>query len=306
MKYASLVYTTSSNLGDQIQSLALEQFLPFVDQKFDRDYLHEVNVTEKHLLIMQGWFSHYPERCFPPAECIIPVFFGFHISDWNNSWEHFLKPPNVEYLKKHEPIGCRDQQTANILSKNGINSFYSKCLTLTFPTRTKSPVKGKVFLVDVEGIPIPESIKNNAIVIHHDVIPIWGEEIKLLMAKQLLKTYREEANLIITTRLHAALPCIAMGIPVVFFGNSDDYRTSIIKDLGIPINPLPKKTSKKPKILKIVSRLPQYKSMISRNIEKQMEKTNWYPKPLSIEDEKLKIIERLKLNIEAKIKISGK
>jgi hypothetical protein len=46
--------------------------------------------------------------------------------------------------------------------------------------------------------------------------------------------------------------------------------------------------------------------MISRNIEKQMEKTNWYPKPLSIEDEKLKIIERLKLNIEAKIKISGK
>jgi len=44
--------------------------------------------------------------------------------------------------------------------------------------------------------------------------------------------YEEEASLVITTRLHTALPCMAMGIPVVFFGSPTDGRTSIVRDIG--------------------------------------------------------------------------
>jgi hypothetical protein len=44
--------------------------------------------------------------------------------------------------------------------------------------------------------------------------------------------YKEQASLVITNRLHTALPCMAMGIPVVFFGSRADGRTSIINDIG--------------------------------------------------------------------------
>ena len=47
----------------------------------------------------------------------------------------------------------------------------------------------------------------------------------------------------VTSRLHCALPCIAMGIPVIFFGNPLDYRVSIIGELGIKIYEIPKNNS---------------------------------------------------------------
>jgi hypothetical protein len=55
---------------------------------------------------------------------------------------------------------------------------------------------------------------------------------KLKYAQDLIEFYRDNARLIITTRLHCALPCIAMGIPVVFFGDPTDFRTRIVKDIG--------------------------------------------------------------------------
>ncbi|NVN94418.1 MAG: polysaccharide pyruvyl transferase family protein [Bacteroidetes bacterium] len=305
MKYASLIYTTSSNLGDQIQSIAIEQFLPSIDAKFDRDYLSEVSNKEKHLLIMQGWFSHLPEKCFPPSDSIIPVFFGFHITDWNESIEYFLKPLSVDYLKHHEPIGCRDKKTMEMLIEKGVDAFYSKCLTLTFPKREIEPENGKVFLVNVDGIDIPESIRKDSISLSHYVYSFWDEEVKYLMAKKIIELYRDEAKLIVTTKLHCALPCIAMGIPVVFFGNPDDYRTSIIKDLNIPIYPIPEKIVYKP-----ISFTQRIKSKLynklrinqQAEIANKVTTINWNPIPVSIEQEKEKIINNIKSLIAKTIK----
>jgi hypothetical protein len=55
---------------------------------------------------------------------------------------------------------------------------------------------------------------------------------KLKYARDLIEFYRDNGRLVITTRLHCALPCIAMGIPVVFFGDPTDFRTSIVRDIG--------------------------------------------------------------------------
>jgi hypothetical protein len=65
----------------------------------------------------------------------------------------------------------------------------------------------------------------------HQVAPL-GHATTLPYAEALLKMYRETARLVITTRLHAALPCIAMGIPVIFFGSAADGRTAIVRDIG--------------------------------------------------------------------------
>ncbi|MHB9292886.1 hypothetical protein Holit_01999 [Hollandina sp. SP2] len=42
-----------------------------------------------------------------------------------------LSPAGIKYLKKHEPIGCRDYGTVKLLGKYGINAYFSGCLTLT-------------------------------------------------------------------------------------------------------------------------------------------------------------------------------
>ncbi len=239
MKFACFKYNRSYNLGDEIQSLAAEQFLPRIDTQIDRDSLGCFSNSEKYLVIMNGWFSYYPVNCFPPSDSIVPVFIGFHITDFNDTAKWFLSPKCVEYFKRNDPIGCRDKRTVECLAAKGVKSFYSKCLTLTFPKRKFEPKKGKVFLVDASHIPVPEFLHKQAITISHSTHDIYGHEIKMLMAKRLLTTYRNEARLVITTRLHCALPCVAMGVPVIFFGNSNDYRISVLGDLNIAINRLP-------------------------------------------------------------------
>jgi hypothetical protein len=308
MKYASLIYSSSYNLGDQIQSLAAEQFLPGIDARFDRDYLREAMPDDQYLLIMQGWFSHYPERCFPPSDRILPVFFGFHITDWNQSWDYFLQPQVLDYLKLHEPIGCRDQHTAAKLSQHGINAYYSSCLTLTFPTREKAPLNGKIYTVDVAEDLIPIALRKECVPISQNVQPLWSEGIKNDMAKHLLKTYKDNARLMITTKLHAALPCIAMGIPVIFFGNTGDYRISVIKDLGIPIHAIPERKQGNKYANFIRTRLLSSRMEESRREYKWQQKLDswidWNPAPVSFESRKSEIISNLRKQMELVIRKS--
>ena len=186
MKYGGFSFENLNNIGDQIQSIAAEQFLP-------------------------------PERCFPPSKNIEALFWGFHVTDWNNSWEYVLKLQSLEYLKKKEPIGCRDQMTMNRLRENGIDSFYSRCLTLTFPKRQVEPKEGWNIIVDAQHLPIHDKILNRSIIVSHKVPNNLPENMKFIYARYLINLYKESARLIVTTRLHCALPCIAMGIPVIFF-----------------------------------------------------------------------------------------
>jgi hypothetical protein len=105
------------------------------------------------------------------------------------------------------------------------------CMTLTFPQRESPPRDGKVFLVDATSIAVPRSLRKGAVKMSHTIAPI-GHEQTLPYARRLLELYRDTARLVITTRLHTALPCIAMGIPVVFFHSNSDGRTSIVRDIG--------------------------------------------------------------------------
>jgi len=236
MKYAGFKYNYLNNIGDHIQSLAVEQFLPKVNIRINRDSLSLNTVNDPVLLVMNGWFSHTPGVCFPPNRNIIGLFWGFHVTDWNNSWEYLLKPSSLSYLRKFEPIGCRDTETMRRLTKAGIDSFYSKCLTLTFPKRKSVPKNGINILVDADHIPLPASIKKDSLSVSHQVPWRLSENIKFIYARHLLHLYGERAKLIVTTRLHCALPCVAMGIPVVFFGDEKDYRISLLKDVGLKIN----------------------------------------------------------------------
>ena len=236
IKYCSLRYSTP-NIGDEIQSLAFERFLPRVDERLDRDFLNDVpDEGEKRILIMNGWFTHRPQN-WPPSAAIKPIFIGFHITYHHDCMSYLLAEQSIEYFKQHEPIGCRDSATRDMLNKKGVDAYYSKCATLTFPKRDFSPRRGRVFIVNGrEYTPkIPAALKSGAIRISHDVPIVYGPAIKFAIAKRFLALYRNNADLVITTKLHCALPCIAYGIPVIFFGESNDYRLSILTDLGLSI-----------------------------------------------------------------------
>jgi len=233
MRYASLSYSLSANVGDNIQSMAAEQHLPCIDSFMDRDFLATTDCPEKTLLVMNGWFAQSPKTSLPAHKNIIPVFFGFHVH--KDIADVMLTPSVVDYLKKWQPIGCRDLGTCEILADRNIEVFYSKCPTLTFPKRKKVPENGRVFIVDAHRYPIPQSITSEAIHISQIVSYPLSNQTKRAIASEYLSLYREQASLVITSKIHCAMPCAAMGVPVVFIGNTSDYRIKILKDVGIPM-----------------------------------------------------------------------
>jgi hypothetical protein len=60
---------------------------------------------------------------------------------------------------------------------------------------------------------VPEAIRRDAIIVTHHVEASCPKSERFDRARALLDTYRQ-ARLVVTNRLHAALPCVAMGTPV--------------------------------------------------------------------------------------------
>jgi hypothetical protein len=280
--YASLRYDLSGNLGDEIQTIATEQHLPRVDVRIDRDSLASFESNEPHVVILQGWFSIAPEQCFPPSSAIVPVFIGFHLSKAREARKHFLSGDRLQYLKAHEPIGCRDDGTRQFLERAGIRAYTTHCLTLTFSRRERTPEQGRVYIVDGDDLPVPRSMRRDAVRITHDGFHGFSDEAKRDEAHRLLELYRDHARLVITTKLHCALPCLAMGIPVVFFGDADDYRFGILGDLGVPMIPRQPRSWRLRKAFNY--RLFRWLWRVW-----QARRTDWNPRPLELEARKEQI-----------------
>ncbi len=255
IKYGVMSYSKSNNLGDQIQSIAASQKLPVIDCYVDRDFLNQYtpeNDTQKLKLILNGWFMAKPEN-WPPSEAIIPLFTSFHITQDHNTYEKIFSPESIAYFKKHQPIGCRDFYTQGLLESHGIESYYSACLTLTIKNEfAHLPKSDKVLLVDVlyktqkrkrdiKGAIkkkwllkqiIPENILLNAEHICQDAPKNMPENEKIKLAQKLLQQYAQ-AKFVITSRIHCALPCLALGTPVLFVDGNLNHLTDTTRFKGI-------------------------------------------------------------------------
>lgn len=137
---------------------------------------------------------------------------------------------NRYYWRLYEPIGCRDEYTKQLFERYGIKAYLSKCLSLIFD---KSHAKRKgIYLVDINSCKYIPKINNqfvNSIPfnivdrIEHDIDEKYSNDFdyKIRKANTLLEVYRK-AELVITSRLHCALPCRAFGTPVIFV--HDHYK----------------------------------------------------------------------------------
>lgn len=252
MEYGLLTYEEGKekyNVGDYVQSLAARQFLPQVDQYMNREKLAEYSGNPIKL-IMNGWFTHNHSN-WVPVDNIDPLFVSFHVN--STAAPFMLDEKGINYLKKHGPIGCRDKYTAKILQDKGIDAYFTGCLTLTldnykvddsergdkiyivdpfynYPTKdkvfltpkhtVKSVLNGNIFKLNqiqkqLERVIDQEVLKNAEYVTQIKPIGKETDDEKFAYAEECLKKYAK-AKLVITSRIHCALPCLAMGTPVIF------------------------------------------------------------------------------------------
>lgn len=262
MKYGLFTYDENKkffNVGDNIQSLAAKQFLPQVDTFINREHLADYK-GDKMKLIMNGWFTHNYNNWLP-SEDIEPLFISFHVN--NTAAPYMLTEKAVAYLKAHEPIGCRDEFTVETLKAKGINAYFSGCLTLTLDSyKVDDTLRGDdVYIVDplysyptwekvtydwkrlIRSIQngdffktgkqqqhlrkfIDEELLKTAKFINQEPpANTYTDAEKFAMAEDLLHKYAK-AKLVITSRIHCALPCLALGTPVIFVNGFDSFVDS--------------------------------------------------------------------------------
>lgn len=219
------------NIGDNIQSIAVREL--YRSMGIGDSQIVEVNKYglnsydgEYVILPMANFCALKTPGMFPLSPKIIPVYIGFHLADRSITQEY------VDHFKQHEPIGCRDEYTLENLRSQGVVAYLSGCVTATLPQRDQTRKYEKVFFVDTpEKLQqfIPSSVLGKAEFLSHvdyyKKIPLDDGELRRIseIASERLKKYRDEAALVVTSRLHCASPCIAMGIPVVFAHNLYHY-----------------------------------------------------------------------------------
>jgi len=235
LQHGIVYYPNSRNRGDDIQSYAAAKL---VDNAvfYDREHLNNICVPTK--LLCNGWFMENGAN-WPPSQKVRPLFLSFHIS--SKSQKEMTSPSSIAYFKQHQPIGCRDMHTLQVLKEHHVDAFLSGCLTLTLPKYTGKRGDDVLF-VDVMRTNytssyrkaivsriIPKKYKGKIEFITHfsDNLKSQSPEERMNEAKALLDRYKK-AKVVFTSLIHCALPCIAMGTPVVFidagFNNNNAKR----------------------------------------------------------------------------------
>ncbi len=241
MRFGILYNKSNMNIGDDIQAYATARFLPRVDCFIDRETIDSFRSEdgEPVAVIMNAWYMWHKWN-WPPSKYIYPLMTGFHYADHQlaNQWFgsplkfEFLDGVGARWLNAYGPVGCRDLFTLRHLQERGINAYFSGCITLTLPQMPETEDKGQyVCVVDVfkKGRDKLHSLLDGKIEVREishlrerDETLSW--EARQTMVKELLTVY-QNARCVVTRRLHCALPCLAMGVPVLLVrGDEDDTR----------------------------------------------------------------------------------
>ena len=241
MKYGLITFKYTENIGDDIQSYAAMRFLPKVDYYIEREKLDLFLPKKKEqvVTIMNGWFLHSKIN-FPISPYIYPIFVSTHFSAYNSGGigTEYINSYTKKTLTEYGPIGCRDLSTVDLLDKNNIDNYFSGCLTLTIQKDNRIKKKTDICIVDIDDSAenyLREKFKNIKIIKRTHVLDKEKNsrldyKKRFENVKSLLDTY-QESKLVVTSRLHCALPCLALGTPVILLYDENKlYTKDRLKD----------------------------------------------------------------------------
>ncbi|GEM_PF-2076534 len=206
----ALLRFTTRNLGDDIQSFAVRQFINS-DHTLDRDCLDDG--PEFQNLVLFGWLLQ-SERWPPPAISKVHPL-AIHIADGSRE----LMSRNMEWWKRLETtIPCRDASSAEFFLRHGVSAIFEGCSTLTLK-RGEPQQSGTVLFVDAAKttefwprVDFPKVLQRT-----HKIPGMQraNQEFRRQAVFDALVAY-QQAELVVTSRLHVMLPCLAFGTPVLY------------------------------------------------------------------------------------------
>ena len=213
-------YVSVCNLGDEIQGFGGLQFVPFIDRFIEREQIVETSGNEPVTIFFNAWWGT-KQSSWPPPPNVHPVLVSVHAdsSMLSSRWGQ-----HIDYLKSREPIGCRDTGTLSLMRRHGVEAYFSACMTLTIrnPNLNK-PRTDNIYIVDVKHTELlPPDIVSKGIVIKQGSTDPNDKQFNVL---RFAKSYENAlkystAKVVVTSRIHAALPCVGMGTPVVFINSA--------------------------------------------------------------------------------------
>lgn len=226
----------SINVGDDIQTIAISELVKSIEPQanvilFDRESLGSADFQTLSYLIVTGWFLKKPEGFPDSFQNVKPLFISFHLTSSNGVPGKVLNDDRRELWRLHQPIGCRDRGTMRSFQAAGIDAYFSACATLTLQPRTTSGTREPYVLI---ADPFYYASKGNYE--RHQVSRLLGKNFpwqvkevantdlarpgkpveQRMKEAQTLLDQVSNAQFVITSRIHIALPALAMGTNVVF------------------------------------------------------------------------------------------
>lgn len=218
---------STENIGDEIQSIAARRFLPRVDEYTDRDELRNFHPKKPTKLIMNGWHNRKPAGWPPNDENIVPLLVSMHVSTKDpRVVKQFLSKKSVEFLKKYGPVGARDTATEEFFRENDIPTYFSGCITLTLQKDPDLEKQDFILAVDLPKKVVEamrKRTKRRVIEISVYHFPKLSREERFAVAEYFLSLYQMAAA-VVTTRLHAMLPSLALETPVLLIKDNKKYE----------------------------------------------------------------------------------
>ena len=246
-KYAVLGYTTI-NIGDDIQSFVTSTLLPinYIVIRDDYDKIYDYNtgelveLNEKVYLIMNGWFMHNRDwktgndkLKFPIRhKYIIPIYISCCFA------KYIPRLYVNECLSSYRYYGhvlCRDKTTLKMLREKKVSSSFFGCVTQLLdkkfiPDNSKYKRKYSNSYIYIDCPELWEkrdkTQKNYYFEHYIDKLMELNPKERINYSVDLLSKYKY-AKKIYSGRLHAFLPCRAIGINISYVGPVN-YR---VKDL---------------------------------------------------------------------------
>ena len=171
--YGTLSYNSrhprgNFNVGDEIQGFPGLQFLPYMDTFIERDNLIASRSNKKITAFFNAFWAA-TGASWPPPNNMDPILLSLHI---NRHAQIQWARHGIKYLKQRGPIGARDFATLKYLRQNGVEAFFSACLTLLLKNpNTDWQQTEEIYMTDVgkDFIKLlPKEIQDKAIKVMHE------------------------------------------------------------------------------------------------------------------------------------------